>query len=174
MAFELRILTADDQDAYNAFLARGVAQHPKLFRVDPADFRERPFSTEPSGEGFTLLAHDGERWLGVATLEREQGRVKRRHIAWILRMLVTEPNAGVGRALLRELKRSARSMHGVEKLNLTVAADNAAAVHLYTSEGFVPFAQEPDAFRAGDARVDELTMTHQVAWGNGGPGRAKR
>ncbi|HVR21454.1 MAG TPA: GNAT family N-acetyltransferase [Polyangiaceae bacterium] len=159
MAFELRILTADDHDAYNAFFAHGAARYPAHFRIDPADFRDRPFPTEPSGVGYTLVAHDGARWLGVATLEREQGRVKRRHIAWVLRMLVIEPNAGVGRALLRELKRIARSMPGVEKLNLTVAVDNAAAVHLYASEGFVPFAQERDAFRAGDTRVDELTMS---------------
>lgn len=31
-----------------------------------------------------MLAHEGARWLGVGTLEREQGRAKRRHVAWIV------------------------------------------------------------------------------------------
>jgi RimJ/RimL family protein N-acetyltransferase len=164
----LRILTSDDQPEYNSFFAAGAERHPTLLRIAPSDVRARPFSTEPNAEGCTVLAHDGERWLGVGSLEREHGREKRRHVAWVLRMLVVEPNAGVGRAVLRELKRLALAMPGVEKLNLTVAAHNAAAVHLYVSEGFVVFAREPDAFRVAGGSgaktsVEELTMSWAVA-----------
>jgi RimJ/RimL family protein N-acetyltransferase len=160
--FELRALIDADESAYNDFLARGVAEHPTLFRIDAGDFRERPFPTAASDDGCTVLAHDGARWLGVGTIEREQGRVRRRHIAWIVRMLVASPGAGIGRAVLRELKQRAAAIPGVEKVNLTVAAHNAAAVHLYASEGFLPFSREPDAFRVGDERVEELSMSHRL------------
>ena len=159
MPFELRVLTAADQAAYNEFFARGAARHPSLFRIHPEDFRERPFATQASDDTATVLAHDGARWLGVGTIEREQNRAKRRHVAWIVRMLVVEQNAGVGRALLRGLKERALAMPGVDKVNLTVAAQNAAAVHLYSSEGFAPFSRELDAFRVGETRVEELTMS---------------
>jgi RimJ/RimL family protein N-acetyltransferase len=170
MPHELRVLTSADADAYNETFARGATQYPTLLRIDPADVRARPFSTEPSSEGCTLIVHENGRWLGMGTIEREQGRVKRRHVAWIVRMLVLEPNAGIGRAILRELKRRALSLPDVEKLNLTVAAHNAAAIHLYTSEGFVPFSREEDAFRAGAECVDELSMTLRLAAGRAGEG----
>ena len=65
---------------------------------------------------------------------------------------------GVGRALLRLAITRARTLPGVSKLNLTVAAHNARAVALYESEGFVSFAREVDAFRDVVPRT-ELTMS---------------
>lgn len=153
-------LTPDRGLSYNAFLSEGCLRHPDTLRIAPADIAAAPFALLDSSESCTLvaLAEAGE-WLGVGTVEREQGRAKRRHIAWILRMYVAVPGRGIGRALLEQLKARATGMVGVTKLNLTVAAHNAAAVGLYRSVGFVEFAREPDAFRAGDRHVTELSMS---------------
>ncbi len=74
-------------------------------------------------------------------------------------MFVSSPGQGVGRSLLRALTAHGLALRGVEKLNLTVAAENRAAVHLYQSEGFVEFARELDAFRADGQSCTELSMT---------------
>ncbi len=66
---------------------------------------------------------------------------------------------GIGMALFRAAL--AREMPGVAKLNLTVAAHNANAVHLYESEGFVAFAREEDALRDPEPRA-ELMMSRRV------------
>lgn len=159
--FSLQRLDRDDSSAYNAFFRRGLLAHPDAFRISTADLDAAPFSTELTPDSVTLAAigSDGE-WRGVATVERERGRVKRRHIAWIVRMYVDAAyaGAGVGRALLCECLAEARAMPGVAKVNLTVAAHNAPAIRLYASEGFELFAREPDAFRNGAAR-EELTLT---------------
>ena len=97
---------------------------------------------------------------GVGSVHREVGRWKRHHIAWVVRMYVQASAAGrgVGRSILRAAIEGARRMPGVSKVNLTVAASNAGAIALYTSEGFRVFATEEDAFRDPAPRT-ELSMS---------------
>jgi ribosomal protein S18 acetylase RimI-like enzyme len=159
-SFLLRELGAADAAAYNAFLRRGVREHPDTLRISEADITAAPFPAQPL-EGATFVAHDALGvWLGTVTVEREQGRSKRRHVAWILRMYVIAESAGagVGRALLRHAIGHARALPGVEKLNLTVAAHNQRAVALYESEGFCGIGREEDAFRDPTPRT-ELTLS---------------
>lgn len=160
VAFSLAPLGAGDAAAYNDFFRQGVLDHPDTLRISAADIAAAPFKTDHA-EGATFGARDDAgRLLGVVTVEREAGREKRRHIAWILRMYVSRASSGrgVGRALLRAALARARELRGVEKVNLTVAAHNAGAVALYSSEGFQTIGSEPDAFRDSEPRT-ELTMT---------------
>lgn len=150
-----------DARSYNEFFCRGAAQHPDTLRISPADVAAAPFHTVSGADGSTFVARDaGGEWLGVVTVEREAGREKRRHIAWILRMYVTRESArkGVGRALLTAALARAKQLPGVTKVNLTVAEHNERAVRLYESLGFRSFAREVDAFRDSQPRT-ELTMS---------------
>jgi ribosomal protein S18 acetylase RimI-like enzyme len=158
---ELRALGAADAARYNDFFESGAVAHPDSLRISPADIAAAPFKTEHGAEGTTFVAQGAEgEWLGVVTVEREAGREKRRHIAWVLRMYVAASGAGagVGRKLLRAALARARELPGVAKVNLTVAAHNARAVGLYESEGFQIFARETDAFRDSEPRT-ELTLS---------------
>ncbi len=162
-AFRLARLGAADAARYNEFLAAGCAQHPDTLRIAPGDVRANPFTVPAPEEGCTLVAlSDNDAWLGVGSLERERGREKRRHVAWILRMYVATPGRGIGGALLRELQREAAQLAGVSKLNLTVAAHNHVAVELYRSEGFSEFSREEDAFRCGERAISELSMSRSL------------
>lgn len=159
--YTLRALVASDAPAYNDFFRQGVLAHPDTLRISPGDVAAAAFKTDHGAEGTTFVAEDTTgNWLGVVTLEREQGREKRRHIAWVLRMYVAASGAGagVGRALLLIAIARARALPGVEKLNLTVAAHNARAVRLYESVGFATFGREEDAFRDAVPRA-ELSMS---------------
>lgn len=157
--FSVRKLEAAETAPYNAYFADGARLHPRTLRIAPEDVTAAPFVVV-GPDRVTLVALDSAgAWLGVGSLERELGRIKRRHVAWLVRMLVTDSGRGVGRRLVRELIEEARRLPGVAKLNLTVAADNAAAVHLYSSEGFVEYSREPDAFRVEGDSVTELSMS---------------
>ena len=153
-------LGPQDQAAYNEFLLAGIAAHPDTLRIASADVEQAPFRTAETPWTVTLAARTAAgTWLGVVTIEREEGRQKRRHIAWIYRMYVASGRAGggIGRALLRAALDRARTMSGVAKVNLTVAAHNRRAISLYMSEGFREFAREEDAFRDPEPRA-ELSM----------------
>ncbi|MBC8139015.1 MAG: GNAT family N-acetyltransferase [Fibrella sp.] len=151
----IRTVTAGEAAHYNDFFRGGVLAHPESFRVTAADFADSPFDPSPSPDGFTLVAtanNDAE-WLGVVSVEREPGRAKRQHVAWLVRMYVAgfAAGRGLGRRLVRTaVARSKSDLHGVEQLNLTVLAANEPAKHLYASEGFAMFAHEPDALRGAD------------------------
>lgn len=148
----IRTVTSGETVQYNEFFRQGVLAHPESFRIVPEDFADAPFDPSPSATGFTLVAtmKDNDEWLGVVSVEREVGRAKRNHIAWLVRMYVAESAAGhgIGRKLLRTaIAQSNNNLPGVEQLNLTVLATNAPAKRLYLSEGFIVFAHEPNALR---------------------------
>lgn len=165
-AIDIAPASADDAGAYNDFLLRGIADHPDTLRIAADDVQAAPFSTTQTDDFVTLIARDPSgQWLGVVSVDRERGRQKRRHIAWIVRMYVAAQHAGagVGRRLLQAAIEHARTLPGVEKVNLTVAAHNLGAIQLYTSEGFREFARENDAFRS-PASQTELSMALQLSW----------
>lgn len=160
-AVAITALGRHDSAAYNTFLLTGLAAHPDTLRIAAADVESAPFTTEENSATATLVARSSaEKWLGVVTIERERGRQKRQHIAWILRMYVESGHAGagIGRELLQAALARARSMPGVTKVNLTVAAHNRRAISLYAAAGFREFAREEDAFRDPEPRA-ELTMS---------------
>jgi RimJ/RimL family protein N-acetyltransferase len=161
--FDLHQLTEADAERYNDYFSRGTIAHPLTLRISASDISSAPFGTAPTDDRQTIAAVRDKAWLGVGTIEREAGRLKRRHIAWVVRMLVTVERQGIGRSILRELKRRARLMAGIGKINLTVAANNTAAVHLYQSEGFSIFSREFDAFRVDGQSVEEFTMSCPVS-----------
>ncbi len=154
-ATRIRLVTADEANRYNDFFKTGVLAHPDRFRIVPEDFAEMPFDPSPSANGFTLVAtSENDDWFGVVSVEREAGRAKRRHIAWLVRMYVAETASGrgIGRALLRDaIARSGSDLFGVKQLNLTVLAANEPAKRLYLSEGFTVFAHEPNALHDADS-----------------------
>jgi GNAT superfamily N-acetyltransferase len=158
----IRTATLADQDAYRDFFLRGVMEHPSRFRIDAADFRLVTFPTQPTEDRTTLVAcHDSGTWMGVASVERELGRVKRRHIAWLNRMYVASEFAGsgVGGALVGRCVEAAKSMSEIRQLNLTVVSGNERAIRLYERHGFVRFSREPRAILQADGTfLDEDEM----------------
>ncbi len=150
-----------DSAEYNAFLLAGIAAHPDTLRIAAADVVATPFTTEETPDTVTLVARNADaRWLGVITIQRERGRHKRQHIVWFYRMYVDSSyaGAGIGRALLQAALAHTRTMPGVGKINLTVAAHNRRAISLYAAAGFREFAREEDAFRDPQPRA-ELSMS---------------
>jgi ribosomal protein S18 acetylase RimI-like enzyme len=157
---EVGRLTAGDAGRYNEFLLRGVREHRDTLRISENDILRAPFVTAGDGAAtFVALTREGN-WAGTVAVERERGREKREHIAWIVRMYVASEHGGrgVGNALLAHAMDYARTLPGVAKLNLTVAAHNQHAVRLYQRHGFREFSRELDAFRDPTPRT-ELSLS---------------
>jgi len=117
----------------------------------------RRWLEDSNTDGLNIVAlRDGE-LIGQAGFERYRGR--RAHAAYIgIGVHDDHHGTGVGTALLGELVDAADNWFGLKRLELTVYADNAAAIALYRKFGFEPEGLlRAYAFRAG-AYVDALTM----------------
>lgn len=161
---QIRVLDALDVAAYRALRLRALTEDSTAFGSSASEFEGRPLEDlagqlTPTEGRFTLGAFEAGQLLGNATLARETGR-KNRHKAGIFGMHVA-PEArgrGIARALMLELIERARQMDGLEVLNLSVAAPQAAARALYARLGFVQYGFEPRALIVDGAGVNEAHL----------------
>ena len=162
----VRRLTAPDVDAYQALRLRGLRESPAAFGSTYEEEVDRPLEavTERLGaEGDSAVFgafDDGGALLGMGGVYRES-KLKSRHRASIWGMYVV-PEArgrGLGRALLQALLEHARTVEGLDRLELGVEAANTAARALYHAFGFVTYGVQPDAYRANGQSFDAELMT---------------
>jgi len=97
--------------------------------------------------------------VGTTGFARER-RLKTGHKAVIWGVYVTSAwrGQGVGRALLTEVLRRARTLAGLEQIRLTVGHTQTAAQRLYASLGFEVFGYEQHALKVGEVYVHESHM----------------
>lgn len=165
---KLRILTADDADAFWRLRLQAFRDEPLAFGSTALDHAGRPLSdvARELGQGEdhfavgAFLMEGGPAVLvGVLGLDRDR-RTKRRHRAKVWGMYV-DPSArgrGVGRALVDEIVSRARRTAGLEQLHLTVMAGNASAQRLYERVGFAVYGRAPRAMIVDGKGYDEHLM----------------
>ena len=122
---------------------------------DEAQFLER---LHRSTGGIELLAEVDGQTVGSAGFDVIDSCEKIRHRA---EFGISVDRAfwglGIGRALTRACITCARQA-GYAQLELDVVADNAAAIALYTSEGFVEYGRNPRGFRTREGIWQELVL----------------
>lgn len=164
LEFEVRPLGPDDVGRMVDLRAEMLADTPVAFLGTPEDDQGlvpgvvlRRLS---HGENITMGAFGpGGDLLSVAGVFREP-RLKLAHKANIVSVYTT-PSArrqGVSRAVLERLIEHARSMEGIEVLQLSVSAEAPGAQRLYEGLGFRVWGTEPRALANEGRQVDEVHM----------------
>lgn len=154
----LRLMEAPDLAAYKALRDLMLAAHPEAYTSDAETELRRPPETylarvAGAGDGgwpFTCTAWRGAWLCGAVTCERDE-RVKVRHIAQVVGMMV-HPAArgrGIGHALLEACIEQARRREGTELLSLSVTSGSRQAIRLYEGAGFVRYGRLERAVRIG-------------------------
>lgn len=107
---------------------------------------------------FGAFAEDDE-LIGIAGFVREN-RAKTKHRGEIVSMYVKPEFHGrrIGENLLRALIEAAFEIEGIEQIQLTVVADNRAAVRLYEKIGFTTFGVQKEYFKSGETYWDQRFM----------------
>lgn len=180
----VRVLAPDDAESYVAVRTRALITDPLAFAASPTDdlvstidsarramaepnqatfgaftdsrlSQQAPAGTTPSG-----TAPVGATLVGIVGIRRERHR-KSAHRAsvWGLWVAPEQRGRGIGRALMEETLRFARSLDGVEYVTLAVGDWNNAARRLYQELGFTSWGIERDALRYGDHMVAEHHMS---------------
>jgi len=161
----VRILHESDAQKYQDLRLSALMINPEAFGSTYE--RECNFSLEfvidrikPSKDKFVLGALDEYGSLeGIVALVRESG-MKTTHKANIFGMYVTNEKRGqgIGKILMLELIKIARTIDGLEQINLSVVSNNEPARRLYQSIGFETYGIERNALKFHGQYYDEDLM----------------
>ena len=162
---EIRLLTSADAQPYWTLRLEALKNHPEAFLSSYEESVRRKNAVEQTAENFTTKgnytfgAFDQAELIGVVTLLQEE-RKKIRHRANIFAMYVSpsKRGAGLGKALMMAAIQKAKSIEGIEQINLNVTATNQRAKQLYAKLGFQEFGLEKNALKLGDVYYDDFYM----------------
>lgn len=163
-AYEVRAIRPDELEAWWELRLQGLREHPDAFGADYDASAERgPGHLEASTrEGgidriFGAITAEG-RIDSQAGVYHEGG--KRRHIA-VIWGVHTHPDwrgKGLSKALIRLAIEHCRSFPEIRQVHISVNAENAAALAVYTGAGFIPWGREPRALMTESGFHDEIHM----------------
>jgi RimJ/RimL family protein N-acetyltransferase len=168
-AVEIRALTRADVSAFQELRRQRLELEPRAFAESLAEHdattseaaARRLESSSPDNFVVGAFAPNGQLvgMTGFARNPREKSRHK--GVIWGVFVQPAWRSQGVARAMLADLIQRVKANSGVEKIILTVAADQAPAKRLYRSLGFEVFGHEKHALKVDGDYVDE---DHMVLW----------
>lgn len=165
---DIRILTEADTEAFWNIRLRALRDNPESFGASYEEILERGIpsnaqglrTNEATSEDVTFGVFEGKTLVGIAGFRRE-AQEKRRHKAIIWGMYVPQEmrGKGVGKMLLQAAIAYARSLPGVEQVNLSVVLISKEARLLFISHGFGTYGLERHALKLRDRYFDQELMT---------------
>ena len=163
----IRPLNETDARDFQELRLRALKEHPDAFSSTyeresaySMEFvAERLRRTAESRNNFTLGAYLQEELIGVVGFRRIDG-VKEQHRGDIWGMYVRsdEQGRGIGKALLSNAIELAKSLPGLEQIELCVVTRNRQARILYASLGFASCGVDPRALLVDGEYLDEERM----------------
>ncbi len=104
-------------------------------------------------------AFDEEQLIGITGFNR-MARQRAMHRGELVQVYVDSNYRGqnIGEKLIRGVLNYAFTLDGIEQVQLSVIADNRAAIQLYEKVGFKTFGVQPRYFKAGDTYMDQQFM----------------
>ena len=165
---DVRILTAADAEAFWNIRLRALREDPESVGVSYEEILERGIAGAAQGlyrkgaaqDDATFGAFDGGTLVGVVGFRREE-ETKKRHKASIWGIYVTPEmrGKGVGKTLLESAIAYAKTLPGLERINLTAVVTSKEARRLFISLGFTAYGLERRALKLGDRYFDQELMT---------------
>lgn len=161
-----------DLVAYKTLRDGMLAGHPGAFTSDAQTELQRDansYRNRLSGAGgganlFTLVAWSGTRMVGAVSCEHE-ARVKVRHIAHVVGMMVADDQqgCGIGQRLLTQALRLLQGEPALDLVTLSVTSNNAVALRLYERCGFTRYGRLPGALKMPDGELlDKDLMSRRL------------
>ena len=160
---EVRLLVPADAAAYRQVRLRALAEVPPAFGSlpeDEPDLAQTAARLVASEDRCFFGAFQGEQLVGIVRLSRYEA-ANEKHRAYLGGLFVLPPfrRGGCGRALVRAALHRAAGLSTLRRINLSVVAQQEAAVRLYESLGFRRYGTEPEAFSRSGQFYDEHLMT---------------
>jgi ribosomal protein S18 acetylase RimI-like enzyme len=169
-AIVIRLLTPGDADAYLRVRLLQVELEPNAFAESPIEVRGKTTAAiaerlaAPRDVSFIVGAFaDGEIVATAGYFRRVEIKMRHKGRVWGVFVAPALRRQGLGRAIMNTLIAEARTIEGLEQLDLTVAETQTAAKRLYESLGLAVYGRETRSLKVGDVYVDEDLMHIQLS-----------
>ena len=165
-SIKIKEISSAQIEEYKMFLAIGLQSDEETLLITPRDNLNAPFPTKDRTDSFTLGAYAKNVLAGVASFARDgEDREKLRHKGILFTMYVSKEfrGQGIARQLLEEIIKRAKTIPGIEQINLIVLTGNLRAKQLYEKFGFEKYGTEQNSIKwkgkyfAEDQMVLQLT-----------------
>ncbi len=156
-------LEAADVNIFKRIRLEALSADPSAYAAtyeDWARLSDEEWRARMSEPVFVVLK--GDEPVGLAGLMRQRSS-KMVHRATIVMVYLRQSLRGTGLAsdLMKALTAHARDL-GIRQLELTVSAENPAAVRFYKREGFIEVGRIPAALLHDGREIDEFVMTRRI------------
>jgi len=165
---EVRRLTEADAEAFWDIRLRALRDNPESFGASYEEVLKRGIAgvsqglrkSEAAPDDATFGAFDGKTLIGIASFQREE-ELKKRHKGAIWGMYVPYElrGKGIGKALVEAAIAYAKTLQGLEQINLAVVLTSKEARKLFISMGFETYGVERHALKLHDRYFDQEHMT---------------
>ncbi|GAA0439842.1 GNAT family N-acetyltransferase [Lentibacillus halophilus] len=162
-AIDIRLLGIHDAEAYRDLCLEAMLNSPESYTSSYGEVKKQSvytFKVRLQSENiFTFGAYSGDELAGMITLMREV-RQKTAHRTALFMLYVTpyERGKGIGRQLIQTAVDHAKSLDGVEQINLSIIVNNSTLKRFCYAMGFSPIGVHKQAVKAGDHYYDEEHM----------------
>ena len=165
-SIEIKEISSIQLEEYKMFLATGLQSDEHTLLITPRDNLNAAFPTKDRTDSFTLGAYAKNVLAGVASFARDgEDREKLRHKGILFTMYVSKEfrGHGIARQLLEEIIKRAKTIPGIEQINLIVLTGNLRAKQLYEKFSFEKYGTEQNSIKwkgkyfAEDQMVLQLT-----------------
>src|SRR6266567_7780496 len=165
---DVRILREADAEAFWNIRLRALRDNPESFGASYEEILERGIAGVTQGlrkrdtapDDVTFGAFEGTTLVGIAGFQREE-EAKKRHKGHIWGMYVPQElrGKGTGKALLQAAIAYAKTLPGLEQINLSVVLTSKEARQLFISLGFEPYGLEKHALKLQNQYFDQELMS---------------
>lgn len=164
---DIRKLRKADAEAFWNIRLRALRDSPESFGASYEEILERGIAGVAQGlrkrhstpDDVTFGAFEGTTLVGIAGFRQEE-EAKKRHKGVIWGMYVPQElrGKGIGKALLQAAIAYAKTLPGLEQINLSVVLTSKEARHLFISLGFETYGLERRALKLQDRYFDQELM----------------
>ena len=157
-------LGPEEVEGFLAYRSAALTADPDSFRFAVGDDEAlglEAWKARLATDYVVMVRKDG-RWIGVGGLTRLAGaKLAHKGLIWGMHVAPEERGSGAARLIMIALIEHARGR--IRQLQLTVMADNARAIALYSRFGFKRYAVEPESVcRRGHEYASEALMWRLV------------
>jgi ribosomal protein S18 acetylase RimI-like enzyme len=162
---ELRLLTADDAEAFWHLRLEALSNDPASFadsaeehlKITIETARERLSKNDPASNFVVGAFEDGKLTGTAGFFRRPHNKENHKGHIWGVYVRPESRGKGVGSALMKEIIRRARTLNGLEQITL-VASAHLPAQRLYKALGFESYGIEPHSLKIGNDYIDDVLM----------------